>query len=146
MSPDVSSKTFPRRARVRTSAEYTRVFGLARRHATPLIALHLAAGGEQARLGLAVSRKVDKRAVGRNRIKRVLRDHFRALRLALPAGDYVLVARPAAAQASAAQLRAAFDQLLQRAGALPALDAGGTMRPAPARPSSSLSTPDAATG
>ena len=29
------------------------------------------------RLGLAVSRKVDKRAVGRNRIKRVLRDCFR---------------------------------------------------------------------
>ena len=42
-----------------------------------LIALHLATGGEQARLGLAVSRKVDKRAVGRNRIKRVLRDRER---------------------------------------------------------------------
>ena len=32
-----------------------------------------------ARLGLAVSRKVDPRAVGRNRIKRVLRDATRVL-------------------------------------------------------------------
>ena len=32
---------------------------------------------EQSRLGMAVSRQVDKRAVGRNRIKRVIRESFR---------------------------------------------------------------------
>jgi ribonuclease P protein component len=33
--------------------------------------------GENSRLGMAVSRQVDKRAVGRNRIKRVVRESFR---------------------------------------------------------------------
>jgi len=33
--------------------------------------------GESARLGMAVSRQIDKRAVGRNRIKRVVRESFR---------------------------------------------------------------------
>ncbi len=139
--------TFPRSARVRTSAEYGRVFDTARRTADPLLALHHAAAGQAVRLGLAVSRKVDKHAVGRNRIKRALREQFRLLRAQLKPGDYVLVARPPAAQASSAQLRQALCRLLLRAGALPAPDAGGTMRPAPASPApSSLSTPDPAAG
>lgn len=33
--------------------------------------------GENSRLGLAVSRQIDKRAVGRNRIKRIVRESFR---------------------------------------------------------------------
>ena len=33
--------------------------------------------GENSRLGMAVSRQVDKNAVGRNRIKRVIRESFR---------------------------------------------------------------------
>jgi ribonuclease P protein component len=146
MSPESPRGSFPRSARVRTSAEYARVFDTARRTAAPMLALHYAAGGQAVRLGLAVSRKVDKRAVGRNRIKRALREQFRSLRLQLPPGDYVLVARPPAAAASPAQLRQTFHGLLVRAGALPAPDAGGTMRPAPSSPPSSLSTPDAATG
>jgi len=146
MSPELPRKRFPRSARVRTSAEYGRVFDTARRTAAPMLALHYAAGGQAVRLGLAVSRKVDKRAVGRNRIKRALREQFRDLRAQLQAGDYVLVARPAAAAASPAQLREIFRGLLIRAGALPAPDAGGTMRPAPSSPPSSISTPDATTG
>lgn len=146
MSPDLPRLTFPRSARVRTSAEYARVFDTARRTAAPMLALHWAAGGEVVRMGLAVSRKVDKRAVGRNRIKRTLREAFRHLRGQLPGGDYVLVARPAAAKASPEQLREAFVGLLIRAGALPPQDAGGTMRPAPSSPPPSISTPDAATG
>lgn len=146
MSPEMPSFSFPRSARVRTSAEYARVFDTARRTAAPMLALHWAGGGQAVRLGLAVSRKVDKRAVGRNRIKRALRDQFRHLRAQLPGGDYVLVARPPAASASPEQLRAAFLGLLVRAGALPLPESGGTMRPAPPAPPSSLPTPDAATG
>lgn len=78
---------------------------------------------------MAVSRKVDGRAVGRNRIKRVLRDLFRHLLPTLRSGDYVVVARAAAAQASNAQLRQALLRLLRRAGALPATGVAGTMPP-----------------
>ncbi|HEX5961361.1 MAG TPA: ribonuclease P protein component [Rhodanobacteraceae bacterium] len=49
------------------------------------------------RLGLAVSRKVSKRAVVRNRIKRVIRESFRAQREVLPALDILVIARSSAA-------------------------------------------------
>ena len=119
--------TFPRSARVRTGADYKRVFEHARRTAEPLLSLHLYAQGTAPRLGLAVSRKVDKRAVGRNRIKRALRDEFRRLRSELPPGDYVVVARAGAAKAASGELRAAFVRSLARAGALPASATTGTM-------------------
>ena len=120
-------RRLPRQARVRVRADFDRVFGEGRRTGTPLLALHLLRDGQPARLGLAVSRKVDRRAVGRNRIKRALREEFRALRAALPAAAYVVVARPAAATASRTALREAFHDALRRAGALPAPEAGVTM-------------------
>ena len=121
----------PRSARVRARAEYDRVFKDGRRTSDPLLSLHWLRDDAPARLGLAVSRKVDPHAVGRNRIKRVLRAQFRALRTQLPAGAYVLVARSAAAKVEAAALRNTFLSLLQRAGALPTGDASGTMPAAP---------------
>lgn len=121
---------FPRAARVRAKAEFSRVFDGGRRTAEPRLALHWLADDAPPRLGLAVSRKVDPNAVGRNRIKRVLRDGFRRLRPQLRGGAYVVVARGGAARADNAALRAAFVQLLHRAGALPPPAAAGTMPPA----------------
>ena len=121
--------SFPAAARVRTGAEYTRIFENARRTSDPILSLHWLAGEMPARLGLAVSRKVDPHAVGRNRIKRVFRDQFRKLRAQLPAGEYVIVARVAARKADNTQLRETLLRTLIRAGALPAPAAGGTMPP-----------------
>ena len=125
----------PPAARVRARAEFDRVFERGRRTSDPILSLHWLRDDAPARLGLAVSRKVDPRAVGRNRIKRVLRAQFRAVRAQLPPGAYVLVARGDAARADNPALRAAFSTLLRRAGALPAPDADGTMpAAAPAAP------------
>lgn len=118
---------FPRLARVRAKVEFDRVFADGRRTAGPLLSLHVLQDQQPARLGLAVSRKVDPDAVGRNRIKRVMRDRFRHLRSELAPGAYVLVARVPAGKADNAALRAALHQLLQRAGALPMPAMGGTM-------------------
>lgn len=126
-NPDSMDRRLPRQARVRVRADFDRVFAEGRRTGTPLLALHLLRDGRPARLGLAVSRKVDRRAVGRNRIKRALREAFRELRARLPDGAYVLVARPPAAQASGVALRQAFHDALRRCGALPAPEAGVTM-------------------
>lgn len=131
--------SFPRAARVRSGADYKRVFEHARRTSDPLLSLHWYPRPEPARLGLAVSRKVDKRAVMRNTIKRALRDEFRRLRRQLPAGDYVLVARAPASRCTMPELRAAFVRSLVRAGALPAWAASGTM-PAATTPISSHSS------
>lgn len=128
---NVANTRFPRSARVRARAEFDRVFQTGRRTADPLLSLHWLRDEVPARLGLAVSRKVDPHAVGRNRIKRVLRAQFRQLRAQLPPGAYVIVARTAAATAAPAQLRNTLLLLLQRAGALLTPDAGGTMSAVP---------------
>ena len=74
------------------------------------------------RLGLAVSKKVSKKAVERNRIKRQLRDSFRHFQSSLgeiggiEAGiDFVAVAKPAAARADNATLRQEVDRLWRKA-------------------------------
>ena len=118
---------FPRAARIRASADFGRVFEGGRRTASPVLSLHWLRDAQPPRLGLAVSRKVDPHAVGRNRIKRNLREQFRQLRGELPDGAYVVVARRPAADLPNAELRAAFVALLQRAGALPPREAPGTM-------------------
>lgn len=134
---------FPPGARVRAKAEFSHVFAQGRRTADPCLALHWLADGAPARLGLAVSRKVDSRAVGRNRIKRVLREQFRLLRGRLPGGAYVVVARAAAANADNHALRQAFERLLQRAGALPPPAMAGTMPRADFQTSADVAAPHA---
>ncbi len=132
---------FPPAARVRTGAEYAHVFEHARRTSDPMLSLHWLAGESPPKLGLAVSRKVDPHAVGRNRIKRVLRDEFRKLRAQLPGGEYVVVARVAARSAENAQLRETFLRTLRRAGALPAPAAPGTMPPVRSAPGAPAISP-----
>ncbi|HVR81805.1 MAG TPA: ribonuclease P protein component [Luteimonas sp.] len=132
---------FPRNARVRTRADYSRIFEGGRRVSHPLLSLHWCDDGQPPRLGLAVSRKVDPNAVGRNRIKRALREQFRALRPLIASGSYVVVARQAAAVAPARDVRAAFVALLQRTGALPPPDADGTMPAAEREPNRSEPIP-----
>jgi ribonuclease P protein component len=127
---------FPRHARVRSRADFDRIFEHGRRQATPRLAVHWHRTETPARLGLAVSRKVDPRAVGRNRIKRALRDIFRHYRPQLADGDYVVVARPSAREATREQLERHFLDLLRRLGALPVSSlpltpVPGTMPPAP---------------
>ena len=138
---------FPRTARVRARSDFDRIFKHGRRVALPVLALHWQTAQQAVascaranealaqtrpnsrhrferpddgpRLGLAVSRKVDRRAVGRNRIKRVMRETFRTHRAQLADGDYVVVGRVGAAALDEPQLRSALLGLLQRAGALP---------------------------
>lgn len=132
----MDSHRFPRTARVRARSDFDRTFKHGRRAALPVLALHWHAGEQPARLGLAVSRKVDPHAVGRNRIKRVLRDGFRHHRAQLAGGDYVLVARRGAADCDNAALLAALLGLLSRVGALPLPAAACTMPAASLSPGS----------
>ena len=64
----------------------------------PLAVDALASGEAPARLGMTVSKRVDKRSVGRNRIRRQVREVFRLQRATLPPGDYVFQAKPEAAK------------------------------------------------
>jgi len=127
---------FPRRARLRASAEFQAVFGGGSRFSGPLFRLQVlpAASGAtdaQARLGMTVSKRVDKRAAGRNRVRRQIRETFRLQRAQLPPGDYVFQARPEAAHVDNPGLRHALLKLLSRAATtLKPAEATGTMPPA----------------
>ena len=70
-----------------------------------------------ARVGLAVSRRVDKKSVARHRIKRQIRESFRHKRRELSAMDYVVVAKPGAGAQPNRTLRGEIDALWARAAA-----------------------------
>lgn len=72
------------------------------------------ATGGRARLGLAISKRSVRTAVGRNRIKRQIRESFRLHLDGLPAVDLVFSARHGAAMADNAQLRRELEQLWER--------------------------------
>ena len=67
-----------------------------------------------ARLGLAISKRVSKRAVERNRIKRLLRESFRRVRHQLPAVDVMVMAREQAAGVPGSQLLVEIDGLWKK--------------------------------
>ena len=67
-----------------------------------------------ARLGLAISKRVSKRAVERNRIKRLLRESFRRIRHQLPAIDLMVMAREQAAGVPGPQLLDELDGLWKK--------------------------------
>lgn len=128
-TPSTPDSTFPRAARLLTPRDFAALRTGSRRFGGPRLTAQFKPNDLGiARLGLAVSRRVSKLAVERNRIKRVARDSFRRHRTALGGFDVLLIANPPASAADNAQLRADLDELWRRIAALNASDATGTMR------------------
>ena len=67
--------------------------------------LSIASGEEQSRLGIIVAKKNVRHATQRNRIKRIVREHFRLNPLPTPI-DIIFLARHGVADKSNAELRA----------------------------------------
>lgn len=109
------ASSFGRACRLLRAAEFQRVFDSvplksADRYFTVLAAPSQAG---RARIGLVVMRKRIRRAVARNRVKRLVRESFRH-RQNLPALDLVVLARDAAALADSGQLFASLSRHWQR--------------------------------
>ena len=108
----------PQSARLLRPADFVRLRESGRRlNAQQLSIQFLKRDVPGARLGMAVSRRVSKLAVVRNRIRRQIRESFRLHRARLPACDIVVSARPSAATQTNAQLRADLDALWSRLAA-----------------------------
>ena len=96
--------------RLHTAAEFGRVFADPARSTDRFFTILARPGGRAiARLGLTISRRAAKRAVDRNRLKRLARETFR-LQRNLPPWDFVVLAKPGAADADKRSLRASLDQ------------------------------------
>lgn len=107
----------PRSARLLSGNQFKAVFNQRRVIANEQFRIHYAdvdAHTSQPRLGMAISKRICPKAVGRNRIRRQIRESFRLHRPFLAALDFVVLAKPAAAQSSKAELQQALNQLWQR--------------------------------
>ena len=113
-----------RRHRLSRSRDFDAVYRHGRSTSTRFLVLYWferEANGEEPRLGLAVPKAVGN-AVARNRIKRQLRETWRARLAAVPSSrDYVLIVRPGLPEAVEANgfawLGDRVDEVLRKAGA-----------------------------
>lgn len=86
-------QSFARRYRLTKTDEFSSVFGFRRAIRGKLLMLHYQPrpdGSADARLGVVVGKKLLKRAVDRNRLKRIVREQFRRVRKDLPAVDLIV--------------------------------------------------------
>lgn len=106
---------FPGTARLQHPREFKRVFATGLRQSDPCFTvLSLVNTGGEARLGLVAARKNIRRAVDRNRIKRVIRESFRRQRSTLPPRDFVIMIRSTAGNRPSAALQQSLAQHWQR--------------------------------
>ncbi len=96
--------------------DFSSVFSLRRSCGDAWFQVLVAPNGlPQARLGLVVGKKVERRSVGRNAIKRLVREYFRMNSENLAGLDVVVRARRKIAPQERASARAALQLLLGRA-------------------------------
>jgi len=118
----MTTAAFPREARLLSGVEFKRVFEARQVESNRYFRIHWAGRpepGDQAapiaaRLGLAVAKRVARRAVDRNRIRRIARETFRQRRHSLQPVDFVVLARPSAVEADSRTLKFALEQLWLR--------------------------------
>ncbi|MCK5639217.1 MAG: ribonuclease P protein component [Gammaproteobacteria bacterium] len=109
------TKAFPRQLRLLKPAEFKRVFDESCRVGNQYLTL-LSRKNElgHPRLGLAISKKHVKTAVGRNRIKRRIRENFRLHQQAIGSLDIVILSRVGIARIENAELHLTLEQQWQR--------------------------------
>ena len=111
----LSSAGLPHEVRVRRRADFTALRNSSGRVGSRCFHLRYAPNAlGYARLGLAISKQVSKRAVERNRLKRLLRESFRRVRYRLPAVDLVVMAREQAAGVDGPGLLPQIDELWEK--------------------------------
>jgi len=105
--------------RLKSAGEFARVFDQPTRASNRYFTLLARPnGGAASRLGLAIAKKHLRRAVDRNRVKRLVRESFRMHAAELPCVDMVVMARKDTMNASNAALRAALGALWRRIAAI----------------------------
>ncbi|MCX8145274.1 MAG: ribonuclease P protein component [Azovibrio sp.] len=124
------ARPFPKPYRLTKTDEYSSVFGFRRAIRGRFFLLHhgpAGVPGQPARLGLVIGKKLLKRAVHRNWVKRIARERFRLCHPGLPAVDIVLrlavkLDKPARAEL-AADIEALFARLARLGPRLSPADA-----------------------
>lgn len=108
--------SFTRHSRLLTAAEYSHVFNKSCCKAGDNAFLILAAENklERARLGLVIAKKQLKRAVDRNRVKRISRELFRHKQHQLSGIDLIVLCRPGVKGLEKAEIHRKLDRLFDK--------------------------------
>lgn len=101
--------------RISKTRELQKVYRIGKTMHTPALVIKFVKDGK-IRTGFVVSKKISKKAVERNRIKRALREKMRLALPYLAIGDYMLVAKPAAASYKGKELGDQLEAVLIRSG------------------------------
>ena len=122
---------FPRHYRLTRTDEFSSVFGFRRAIRGQLLMLHYLpqtdAGGK-ARLGLVIGKKFVRGAVGRNRIKRQIRERFRLQHDRLQGHDLIVRVIARAERVDRQQIAAEIDRLFAKLRPRVAPTSGETVR------------------
>lgn len=95
MNSNAEPASFTRDLRLTKAEHFSRVFAGSRRFSNRYITVLACLNNlEHPRLGFAISKKCAKRAVDRNRLKRIIREAFRHSTATLPTVDMVVMCRP----------------------------------------------------
>ena len=102
----IERRFFPRTSRLTRAQEFHCVLARGLRSTSKEVSVHARVNGRnEARLGMVIPRRRVRRAVSRNRIKRIIRESFRHHRRTLRNLDVVVLARTGLDQTGGAKLR-----------------------------------------
>lgn len=107
---------YPKTKRLLKPDQFKAVFNkpLFKVHQTHLMAFVCDTHHEQARLGMAITKKKIPTAVARNKIKRTIREEFRHQHSELPALDIVFIVKQSTKALSNAELRLEVAEILSK--------------------------------
>jgi ribonuclease P protein component len=111
----VINYSFSRELRLLTPDDFQPVF----KNAVPAVSPHLTLLArkntfDHPRIGMAIPKKHIKHAVGRNRIRRIVREQFRQKQHQLPAIDIVVIAKAGIADLSNQEINKILDKLWRK--------------------------------
>jgi len=108
-------QAFPRNRRLLSQSEFQYVFSGARKVANRSFTVLVRKNScQQARLGMAISKKIARRAVDRNRIKRHVREIFRCHGQQMDHVDIVVLGRNGIAERNRRELASDIQELFSR--------------------------------
>lgn len=108
-------QTFSRQQRLLRASEFANVFAQGQRSSDHFFTVLFQPNSvRRPRLGFAISKHKVRLAVGRNRLRRLVRESFRHRSAALPAVDLVFLARDAAGGAACTDLFKSLDKHWRR--------------------------------
>jgi len=112
-----SSLRLPPERRMRRPAEFKRAYSSGKRLGNEFFTVNAQPNDLGcARLGMSIAARILRRAVDRNRLRRLIRESFRVHQLQLPAVDIVIGVRAGVLAADNARLRSALERLWQKIG------------------------------